>query len=215
MTKLSDKNIFTAPFQNEHDINNYIFKTKRVEIKIANNYDIALVLGCSVTEVMMKRADEAILLYERGIVKKLFLTGGVGFLSMNRNNSEANVMKKYMVSKGVPVEDIFVEDRSRDTYENMKNSLEEIEKQCGKDGEIILVTSDFHEKRAKGVLEKMTPCSIYAYGVLDGKHDIDTWPYEGFLVHKMIRTEALLLAWYTKKGIIDDQEVEEVYRIRR
>ena len=214
MAKLSDKSILTAPFQNVDDINNYVFKTKRIEIESSENYDVALVLGCSIKEIMMLRALEAKMLYSRGVVKSVFLTGGVGFLSKNRDESEANIMKEYMLSRGVSKDDIFTEDNSRDTFENMKNSVAEIENICGKKGKIILVTSDFHEKRSKGILEKMTDCPIYSYGVLDGVHDIGCWDTSTMSAEKMIRKEAFLLSWYTHKGIIDDQEVTNV-RTRR
>ena len=210
INKLSDVNPLQALTLTENDLNNYVFKTKRVEIDIEKNYDIALVLGCSIYGIMQHRADDAINLYRQGIIDKIFLTGGIGFFSKNRETSEANVMRNYMLSHGISNEDIIVEDKSRDTYENMKNSLKQIEDECGKDGRIVIVTSDFHSKRAKGMLEKMTDCDIYSYGVLDGKHDLEIWNNYNFSTKKLIRTEALLLSWYTKRGIIDDQEVDEI-----
>ena len=208
--KLSDISPFKALFLNDSDINNYVFKTKRIEIDIEKSYDIALVLGCSDYDIMQCRADEAIKLYHQGTADKLFLTGGVGFLSKNRETSEAYIMRKYMMSKGITDSDIIIEDCSRDTYENMKNSLAQIEKACGEGGKVIIVTSDFHSKRSKGMLEKMTPLNIYSYGVLDGKHDFNIWNNYNFSTKRLIRTEALLLSWYTQRGIIDDQEVTSI-----
>lgn len=208
--KLSDANLFKAFSLKENELNNYVFKSKRIEIDIEKNYDIALVLGCSIYGIMQHRADDAINLYRQGVIDKLFLTGGVGFLSKNRQDSEANVMRKYMLQQGINDNDIIVEDRSRDTYENFNNSLKQIEAECGKNGKIVIVTSDFHSKRSKGILEKMTPLNIYSYGVLDGKHDIDKWNHYNFSTKKLVRTEALLLSWYVQKGIIDDQEIEYV-----
>ncbi len=93
INKLSDVSPVRAGLLNEKDINNYVFKTKRVEIDIEKNYDMALVLGCSIYGVMQHRADTAINLYNKGVIDKLFVTGGVGFLSTNREDSEANVMR--------------------------------------------------------------------------------------------------------------------------
>lgn len=207
--RLLDECAISAPVGCRYKVSKYVFKTKRIEIEPDKKYDIALVLGCSIKEVMMKRIEDAFKLYESGIIKKIYLTGGIGFLSKNREESEANVMKRYLLSKGVPEEDIVVEDKSRDTYENMKNSLDLIKGEVGEDGTIILVTSDFHQKRAKGMLEKMTPCSIYSYGVEDGKHDFSNW-FKSPTAVKMIRIEAFLLYWYAKKGIIDNLSVDNI-----
>ena len=95
------------------------------------------------------------------------------------------------------------------------DSLKQIESECGKGGKIVIVTSDFHSKRSKGMLEKMTPLNIYSYGVLDGKHDFDIWSKCDFSTKKLVRTEALLLSWYTKRGIIDDQEIRPITKTLR
>ena len=210
INKLSDIKPLKALSLNEADLNNYVFKSKRVEIDIEKNYDIALVLGCGIYDIMQFRADDAVRLYKQGVVNKLFLTGGFGFLSKNRDTSEASIMRNYMLAQGISDKDIIIEDKSRDTYENMKNSLRQIEDECGKDGKIVIVTSDFHSKRSKGMLEKMTSCDVYSYGVLDGKHDLETWNHYNFSTKKLIRTEALLLSWYTKRGIINDQEINPI-----
>ena len=210
INKLSDVAPSKALFLNEQQLNNYVFKTKRIEIDIKKNYDVALVLGCSIYGIMQHRANDAIKLYKQGIINKLCLTGGVGFLSLHRNTSEANVMKEYMISQGVSANDIIIEDQSRNTFENMKNSLLKIKNKYDQDITIVIVTSDFHSKRCKAMLEKISPFSIYSYGVLDGKHDLDTWNHYNFSTKKLVRTEALLLSWYTKKGIIDDQEVTSI-----
>ena len=141
---------------------------------------------------MKHRADTAINLYKKGIIGKLCLTGGVGFLSKNRDESEASVMKRYMLEQGVSEGSIIVEDESRSTFENMKNSLKFIEKECGTDGKIVIITSNFHTKRAKGMLRKMTLCDIYSYGVLDGKHDIDNFA-NSFATRRVIMQEAVSL----------------------
>lgn len=215
MAKLSNKNILTAPLQRKSKLTEYVFKTKRLEIEIDKNYDIALVLGCSVREILIERTKAAIKLYKDGTVKKLYLSGGVGKVSKYRNETEAEVMKRILIENGIPENDIVIEDKSTTTYENMINTLELIKQECGNNGSIVLVTSDFHQKRSKGMLEKMLrekincSCDIYSYGVNDGKHDIDNW-YNEFSSQKLVRTEALLLAFYVWKKKIDDQIIEKI-----
>ena len=213
--RLTDVNPLRTLFLNEKDLNNYVFRTKRVEIEADKNYDVALVLGCSIYDVMKHRAIDAKKLYDNGTVQKLILTGGIGRFSKNREDSEANVMKRFMLENGVSENDIIVEDKSRDTLENMRNSLGYIQKECGDKGKIVLVTSDFHCKRAKGMLQLMTPLNISAYGSLDGKHDIDKWNHTSFSEKKMLHIEALCLSMYARKGVIPNFEIEEVNGISR
>ena len=50
MTKLSNKNILTAPLQRKSKLTEYVFKTERLEIEINKNYDFNrgcyIIRGC-------------------------------------------------------------------------------------------------------------------------------------------------------------------------
>lgn len=70
-----------------------------------------------------------------------------------------------MIKNGVSDENVVLEDKSRNTFENMNNSDKMIEEASEKDGNIVIVTSDFHSKRSKGMLQKMTPLEILTYVV--------------------------------------------------
>lgn len=214
MENLRDVNPVSAFFMSEASINDYVFRLDRSDISLAEQYDIGLILGCHIDSVMESRMNEAIKLYYNEVIDKLLLTGGIGYLSMNRDETEASRMRKYMLKNGVCDSDIIVEDKSRNTLENMKNSLVSIEMDVNKPS-LVLVTSDFHCKRAKGMLSKMTTLPVYAHGSLDGIYDIDTWNKQGLGVKKMIRTEAALLSWYTMNKTIDNQAIEHDVLARR
>ncbi|MGB9736212.1 MAG: YdcF family protein [bacterium] len=73
----------------------------------------------------------------------IIVSSGKGFKCQK---SEAPVMKRYLVQMGVRDRDIFMDEKSRNTYENaldVKNVCEKI--LCKK---IILITSAYHMKRA-------------------------------------------------------------------
>ena len=131
------------------------FPRKGSEIDENRQYKAALVLGCAVREILANRVNKALNLYLRGIVKKIYLSGGVGKTSTNRKQTEAEVMKTILMGYGVPETDIIIEDKSTTTYENMINTLDLIKKESGDDGEIVLITSDFHQKRSKAMISKM------------------------------------------------------------
>ena len=56
-------------------------------------------------------------------------------------------MKRYLISQGIPEDDILIEDRSTTTYENLSFSKEIIDSQEGRKY-TALVTSNYHVYRA-------------------------------------------------------------------
>lgn len=77
---------------------------------------------------------------------KVILSGGKVF---NRKLSEAEVYGDYLYDLGVNKKDLIIEEMSRSTYENARNSKKNIKNE----EKIILVTSATHMKRAKYVFE--------------------------------------------------------------
>jgi SanA protein len=78
---------------------------------------VAMILGASVRQdwtlspVLRERADRGIELYMRGKVLKILVTGDNSEVSHN----EVNPVGKYMVARGVPKEDIFLDHAGFDT----------------------------------------------------------------------------------------------------
>lgn len=63
-------------------------------------------------------------------------------------------MYRYLTERGIAPERLFKEDRSSNTNENLKFSLEILKGQ-GIDGPITIITSEFHEYRANAVAQKL------------------------------------------------------------
>ena len=81
--------------------------------------DTAIVLGAAVWDskpspVFAERINHGLLLYESGQVATLLFTGGVGD---HDRLAESEVARAYALQRGVPSHDIFIETRSRITYE--------------------------------------------------------------------------------------------------
>ena len=204
--KLSNTNLFKIYLTKDKNyIDKYVFM-KDEQFDYKKHYDVALVLGCSNYDILYKRVDAALDLYNKKVVNKILLSGGVGILSKNRTKKEAIVMKEYLLSKGVIEKDIFVESESKNTVSNMKNSLEIINELFNKKINIILVTSSFHMKRSKAILENMCDHNIYAYSINDGLCDKDIWN-NNKVSRKYIKHERVLLYFYVKKGTIKDMEI--------
>lgn len=80
----------------------------------------SLLHGTEVTPLLAARIDKAIEVYKRsGPGTKLIASGGQGG---DEKVSEASAMKVYMLTQGIPEEDIIMEDQSKNTWQNLRNS---------------------------------------------------------------------------------------------
>lgn len=81
---------------------------------------------------------------------RLVTSGGQG---ADEPVAEAVAMAHYLVADGVPAEAVLVEDRSRNTQENLANTAELLRSE-GLSGPVAVVTSDFHAFRAALLMRK-------------------------------------------------------------
>ena len=188
------------------DLENIVFRKEKAPLK--PNYDVAIVLGGP--KMIPDRINEAKELYQKGIVKKVLVSGSSGFLSMNIF-SEACKMYKYLIKHGIPKEDILVEKKSHNTWENIKLSLELLKsKYNGKEISLVLITSDYHLKRSLATLIYLYPSkNITGIGIKDTLVNIDTWQKTS-ISKLLILKEALLLLYYVKRKRIEDITVSHV-----
>ena len=110
--------------------------------------DIAIVLGAGtsngeVSPVYRERINHGIWLYESGYVDYLILTGGIG---EGNNVSDAYIAKQYAISKSVPEQAIFIEEKSTITEENLKNAKVIMNENSFNTA--IIVSDPLHMKRA-------------------------------------------------------------------
>jgi uncharacterized SAM-binding protein YcdF (DUF218 family) len=112
------------------------------------NADAAVILGASIwndkpSPVFQERINHGIWLYKNGYVKYLIFTGGAG---KNSNVSESFVAMNYAIENSIPIEKIFIEEKSRVTFENIfyaRNIIRD-----NNFTKIIIVSDPLHMKRA-------------------------------------------------------------------
>ncbi len=75
---------------------------------------------------------------------KCVVSGGQGD---GESATEASVMKTYLVSAGIDASRILMDERSKTTEENLKNSLEVIRKNTWSE-HLVIVTDEYHQFRA-------------------------------------------------------------------
>lgn len=110
------------------------------------SYDYIVVLGSDlqdghVTPLLASRLNQAIKLYRRKPQCQLIVSGGKGDDALR---SEAAAMAEYVMMQDVPEQAVIMEDRSRNTHENIRYSARVM---SGKK-RFVLVTNHFHLFRA-------------------------------------------------------------------
>lgn len=184
-------------FFRDKELEQYVFSYPQK--KIDKKCDIAIIFGGS---SMPYRVDAGIKLYQEKKVKKILVSGKSGYLN-HLKKTEAEEMYEYLVKHGIPKEDILVEDASKSTKENVLYSLQLLKKDYDiKTLSYVLITSDFHLKRCFGLFSNYLASSknIYGIGVEDHLTDVSHW-WKTKYGKRTIRREALLLWYYSKKGI--------------
>lgn len=96
------------------------------------------------------RTFHGVNLYKKKYADKLIFSGAA---KDPKSASNAEIMKNIAINRGVPVADIIIEERSRDTKENAAQTSKII----GEHKKIILVTSAYHQRRMLNEFQKAFP----------------------------------------------------------
>jgi uncharacterized SAM-binding protein YcdF (DUF218 family) len=132
------------------------------------------------------RLTDAVVLYKRGLIKKILITGGYSDLTGETIN-EADLAEAFLQQVGIPKSDIYIENQSRNTRENAvftKLMLEKlnIHSRC------LLITSASHLRRSVACFEQIGmevtpfPCNFVAKR-LQGKANSLIIPSDDAFVH--------------------------------
>ncbi|MGI6212147.1 MAG: SanA/YdcF family protein [Anaerovoracaceae bacterium] len=112
----------------------------------------AIVLGCGIQDnntpspMLRDRLLVGIMLYKKGLVKKLLLSGDNGTVSHN----EVHVMLQYCLKAGIPGEDIFCDHAGFSTYDSMYRA-----KSVFRVKSAVVVTQTYHMYRSLYVADKL------------------------------------------------------------
>ena len=203
------------------DMEQIVFEDQRIlkdEKDVSEEYDFGLIFGNA--SMIPLRADKGIELYRKQIVRRLIVSGGIGFLNTDRIVPEADKMQQYLLERGIPEEDIIVERFSRNTVENIQNSLQILNSRYDNVEKMrfALITSDFHVRRCLGLFEKQLGKkeNVIGCGALDGVTDIQHWS-NSFTGKRHILIEAMMLCMYAKQNRLDDIEISNLafQRVRK
>lgn len=118
--------------------------------RIIGQPETMVIFGCKVEPwgpsiLLQDRLDTALAYLEDHPDMKVVVTGGKGD---DEHQSEAQCMYDYLVAHGINGENIYREDRARNTWQNANNTLDLMEKQGWSiTDDVLLVSSGFHLSR--------------------------------------------------------------------
>jgi uncharacterized SAM-binding protein YcdF (DUF218 family) len=117
--------------------------------------DAAIVLGAGtkqgqISSVFRERINHSIYLYNEKVIMMIILTGGYGD---GQNQSDSEIARKYILTRGIPKEAIVIEKSSRYTIENLIESKQLMDSLGLKSA--LIVTDPLHMKRSVDMAQKL------------------------------------------------------------
>jgi SanA protein len=129
------------------------------DVMAAPSAEVVLIPGAAIfadgtlSSIFMDRADLAFKLYEAKKVSKILVSGDNSTLSHN----EVNPVRLYLISKGVPDQDIFLDHAGFDTYSTMYRARDIFGVTS-----VLIASQSFHLPRAVFIARQL---GMKAYGV--------------------------------------------------
>lgn len=155
--------------------------------------DYVIVLGAGLENgrvpnlILRERLNAAIKSEEENLTEYIVLSGGQG---KDEYISEAQAMSEYLQERGIGKEKILIEDKSKDTDENLKFSKEKIEEHSQKsiaEVSVKIITTDYHAFRSSILAKKNGYVNFDNYSSPEVWYFIpSTYIREGFAVVKSI-----------------------------
>lgn len=114
-------------------------------LKDVPHYPVAIVLGAGVidsyraSDIYADRLQTAVNLYQKGVIDKILVSGDHGRIEYD----EVNTGKKYLLDRGIPARDIFLDHAGFDTYSSIYRA-----KNIFSVKEALVITQNFHLPRA-------------------------------------------------------------------
>ena len=125
--------------------------------------EVMVIFGCQMRRdgpsILLKdRLDTALTYWEEHPDIKIVVTGGKGD---DEHVSEAQGMYDYLTAHGVDGESIYMEDKSRNTWQNINNTFALMEREgWSLTGDVLLVSSGFHLARIEMLWNRVRADSL-------------------------------------------------------
>jgi len=149
--------------------------------------EVVIVLGAGlldneVQNPLARRLDTAIQFFEENPATHIVVSGGYG---TGQRISEAHAMHDYLVARGIPHQQVILEDASTNTWENLLFSGQIIQERFGNVG-IVLISNDFHLFRATTFAREQH---------MEVTHLGAPTPWESLILNYLRETVAVIEMW--------------------
>ena len=144
----------------------YWWEYKPVNLsEVHQTYDVGIVLTGGLAYPAAKNSDhptlglhadrflQSFLLYQKGKIKKIIITGTSTEAAISHENGEAQLAAKLLIQWGVKPDDIILELQARNTRENALFTAKILNTRFPK-GRYLLITSASHMRRSIGCFNK-------------------------------------------------------------
>lgn len=124
--------------------------------------DAGLVLGTTVnrdgtpSRRLAARLERALYLYREGYFELVVVSGAVG----KESRDEANVMRNYLLERGIPARNVVVDNRGTSTYASAMNAKELFK--ARRLDTVLVISQYFHISRAKLALRRSSFPRVYS-----------------------------------------------------
>ena len=129
----------------------------------SGNADVAIILGnavhadSSLSPWLQGRVDAAVKLYKSKRIKKIFASGGKGEYGVH----EGDAMKKYLIEKNIPANDIIADSKGDNSYLTAKDFIRLNDSLHFSSA--IVVSSFYHITRCKYIIRKLGFKNVEGY----------------------------------------------------
>lgn len=120
-----------------------VFKTPYEEV------DVLIVFGCHIKALLDERLNHALSILNSKKVHKIIISGGVG---EKGDFNESDYMLSFLKNNGV-TDNIIVEDKSKNSEENVLNCIDILRNENLLDKRILLVSNEFHMRKLSGMFK--------------------------------------------------------------
>lgn len=131
--------------------------------EVNKKYKVGLVLGGmfefdnDLTRLSVRRGGDriwqALSLYKLKIIEKIMISGNHGFV-FDRGLNESEQLREVLIQFGIEKDDIIIETKSKNTFENAVESVRILNDLNILPKEVLLITSAFHMRRSLKCFQK-------------------------------------------------------------
>jgi uncharacterized SAM-binding protein YcdF (DUF218 family) len=139
-----------------------LWEIPAVSIEKTTKHEVGIVLGGmfeydnDTERLSIRRGGDriwqAINLYKKDKIEKILISGNHGYIT-DRGLHESTQLKEVLVNWGIPEQDIIIETKSKNTYQNAEETAALLEKSYPHFSSFLLITSAKHMRRAKACFE--------------------------------------------------------------